>query len=150
MLLTHMHTDTGLSSLMLQAAGFFPADDQMGCVLCDPQAGSDDTYSSGYSEHSAWEASTLGANGKCSCAGPSTGRVMALMSSGGRRYSRCVVCPSGTTADTNSGSCLPGSGPPRTADGDLSYVVTALNAKGAGINPTTATQVRATSCALCK
>ena len=46
--------------------------------------------------------------------------------------------------DLEAKSCRPsGGGAPRTAAGDLAYVVAALNAKGAGINLQTATRVRA-------
>jgi hypothetical protein len=63
------------------------------------------------------------------------------MASGGRRYARCVVCPAGDAADAAAGACVPAGGGLRTPEGDLAYVVAALNAKGAGINLQTATQV---------
>jgi hypothetical protein len=127
----------------MQTAGFFPAPDGQGCILCDPQPGSDATFSSGYSLAATWEAAAL-ADGKCACAaGAPAGRVVAVMSSGGRRYSRCIVCPAGAAADAPAGACVPATGgAPRTAAGDLAYVVAALNARGADINLLTATQVR--------
>jgi hypothetical protein len=66
---------------------------------------------------------------------------MSSMQDNGRAFQRCLQCPAGSSADASSGACVPPSGPLRTAANDLAYVLSALNAKGAGISATTATQV---------
>jgi hypothetical protein len=124
-----------------QTAGFFPAADGLGCVLCDPQAGAAAAFSGGFSLAAAWQPAGL-ASGRCSCVDAGADTIVTAMAEGGRRFSRCVRCPSGTTPNRAAGLCSAGPGQPRTPQGDLEYVVAALNAAGAGISLQTATQVR--------
>uniref|UniRef100_A0A383WB01 Meckelin n=1 Tax=Tetradesmus obliquus TaxID=3088 RepID=A0A383WB01_TETOB len=62
------------------------------------------------------------------------------MQDNGRAFRRCLQCPAGSSPDASSGACVPPSGPLRTAASDLAYVLGALNARGAGISTSTATQ----------
>jgi hypothetical protein len=130
------------STPFCQSNGFFPATDGLGCVLCDGSTGSDASFEGGFTLAASWQPAALSAAGRCGCAAPGGGLVNADMAAGGRRFRRCVVCPSGWTADAAGGVCAPASGPPRTPDGDLGYTVAALNRRGAGIDPLTATRVR--------
>jgi hypothetical protein len=123
-----------------QTAGFYPSPNGLSCVLCDPQAGSQASFANGFALTAAWQPAGL-SGGRCACAAPGAASVVVAMEEGGRRYSRCMVCPAGTAADAAAGVCSLGPGEPRTPDGDLAYVVAALNAKGAGISLQMATQV---------
>ncbi|GBF95222.1 meckelin [Raphidocelis subcapitata] len=123
-----------------QANGFFPAPDGLGCVLCDSSTGSDASFAGGFTLAASWQPAALSAAGRCGCAAPGGGLVVADMAAGGRRFRRCVMCPTGWTADAAAGVCAPASGAPRTPEADLVYTVAALNARGAGINLQTATQ----------
>lgn len=67
------------------------------------------------------------------------------MQDNGRAFRRCLQCPAGSSPDASSGACVPPSGPLRTAASDLAYVLGALNARGAGISTSTATQVGGTT-----
>lgn len=130
-----------------QTAGFFPAPDQLGCVLCDPTNGSDVRFANGYVLSAAWGPSSLSAARACACtpdaaAAANGSAISAASTDRGLSFQRCLVCPAGTAPDAATGACVPPSGPLPTPAGDLSYVVGALNARGAGILAQTATQVR--------
>jgi hypothetical protein len=132
----------------------FTGPDGLSCVLCDPGSGSDSSFAAGFMMSTQWVPATLSPAGTCSC-GPnaaalaanasSAGAVLTAMEGeGGLGLKRCVLCPTGSAPDAAGGSCVPTSGGgPRSAAQDLAYVLTALNARGAGIVPMTATQVGA-------
>eukprot|EP00878_Enallax_costatus_P035983 GHUV01040251.1.p2 GENE.GHUV01040251.1~~GHUV01040251.1.p2 ORF type:complete len:188 (+),score=59.27 GHUV01040251.1:473-1036(+) len=125
----------------LQAAGYYPATDQLSCVLCDPTNGTDSSFSNGFSMTATWTPAALSTAGKCSCRNATAASVISPVQDSGRQLSRCLTCPANTTADSSSGACVPSSGPVQTPDSDLAYVLNTLNAQGAAISTTTATQV---------
>lgn len=127
--------------LPLQAAGYFPAADQLSCVLCDPTSGVDSSFSNGFSMSATWLAASLSSAGACICSSSTTTSVVSTMQEYGRTFQRCLQCPTDSTPNSNSGSCDPAHGQQRTPAGDLTYVLSTLNAKGAGISVSTATQV---------
>ena len=125
----------------LQAAGFVPSADKLSCVLCDASSGNDTSFSNGFSMTTAWQPASLTPAGACQCSSAAAGTVLSTVADAGRELQRCLVCPAGTTADASTGSCQPPSGPLQSPAKDLTYVLSTLNARGAGILAATATQV---------
>lgn len=140
----------GLCCLHTQAQGYYPAADQLSCVLCDSTAGNDTSFSNGFSMAASWTPAALTNTGRCTCVTLTASSVLSSMQDNGRTYGRCLDCPAGTTADKDSSSCVPAGGAVQTPGTDLAYVLSTLNAKGAGISASTATQVRWVAPAWCR
>lgn len=119
-----------------------PAADKLSCVLCDASSGNQTSFANGFFMTTAWQPATLSAAGTCQCASAAAGTVVSTVSDAGRDLQRCLVCPADTTADASTGACTPPSGPLSNPAKDLAYVLTSMNANGAGILAATATQVR--------
>lgn len=130
----------------MQASGYVLAADKLRCVLCDSSTGNDTSFGNGFSMSISWlpakATAAAAGGGTCQCVAAAAGTVISSVSDAGMQLQRCLVCPAGSTADASTGSCVPPSGPVQTAARDLAYVLSTLNAKGAGISPPTATQVR--------
>ena len=128
----------------LQAKGYFPSPDGLQCAYCSTEPGSDSYVKEGLSASSTWVAASF-ASGSCSCPDISK-TVLSYISEYGMLFARCISCANGTKPDAGVGSCTANTTLVESPELDLKYSLRALNAMGAGIVETTATQVSSSEC----
>ncbi|GFR52700.1 hypothetical protein Agub_g15327 [Astrephomene gubernaculifera] len=122
-------------------SGTFPNSAQTACITCDASSGAAYNFQYGYSMSQTWWPALLQSSTSCACQTTPEGSttVISTATSNGTLYQRCVVCPSGTTANS-LGQCAPSGSSlslPATTSQQLSQALTLL---GVGLSVTAATQ----------
>ncbi|KXZ47359.1 hypothetical protein GPECTOR_36g81 [Gonium pectorale] len=89
-------------------AGAFPDSSQRVCISCDGTSGASYDFRSGLAISQTWSSALLQSTTSCACQAPPAGAtaVIAQAESAGMSVQRCVVCPSGTVANS-IGQCAP-------------------------------------------